>query len=146
MKVLFICTGNTCRSPMAEAIFNKYAQDYDKDYNAFSRGLSVFAAQPTNAKSMSALNDIGITNFTHTSTQLTPNDIESCDMVLTMTSVHKIILKNAFPKYKNKIFTLNEKAYGTDSDITDPYGKTQNEYNKCCLYIKGAVEQLICIL
>ncbi len=144
MKILFVCTGNTCRSPMAEAIFNKIKASDES--HAFSRGISVFFPQNISAKSASALKNYGIEDFKHKSVQISEEDIKESDLVLTMTSSHKMSLKSTYPKYKQKIYTLNEKAYGKDSDIADPYGLSQEEYNICAKNIYDAIERIVCIL
>ncbi len=146
MKILFVCTGNTCRSPMAEVIFNKLSKDKSLNHSAISRGTAVFMQQPMNTKSKNALNSNNFDVKNHTSLQLTLEDIEECDLVLTMTSAHKIALKNAFPKFKSKIYDINEKAYGKDSDIEDPYGKEQEAYDKCFNELLEAIEKIICLL
>ena len=146
MKILFVCTGNTCRSPMAEAIFNHLSLQSGKEHFSSSAGVSVFMPQPLSKKSSVALNKIGINDFHHISHSLDSLDIENCDLVLTMTSSHKFAVKNAFPKHKNKVYTLKEKAYGLDSDIADPYGMEQDVYDSCAQEIKNAIERLLCSL
>jgi len=146
MKILFVCTGNTCRSPMAEAIFNNSDDAKLKDYTAVSRGTNVMIPQPINPKSEAALNRIDISGKQHYSRQLESRDIKESDLILTMTSNQKMMLKSAFPGYKAKIFTLNEKAYGKDSDIADPFGMDQETYNHCCEEILEAVNTLICMI
>lgn len=144
MKILFVCTGNTCRSPMAEAIFNKVKTS--EEHCAFSRGTSVFFPQNISPKSACALKNYGIEDFKHKSVQISEEDIKESDFILTMTSSHKMSLKSTYPKYKQKIYTLNEKAFGKDSDIADPYGLSQEEYDICAKQISDAIERIVCTL
>ncbi len=146
MNVLFVCTGNTCRSPMAEAIFNHISAKNGKEHKAISRGTNVFFPQPINQKSVFALKEIGIDAQKHLSSQITQDDIKSSDLVLTMSSSHKMALKSAFPKYKDKIYTLSEKAYGREEDIEDPFGQNQEIYNLCLKSIYTAVDKIICMI
>ena len=144
MKILFVCTGNTCRSPMAEAIFNKFKSS--DEHIAFSRGTNVFFSQNISPKAKNALESMGIHDFSHKSVQISEDDIRDSDLILTMTSAQKMTLKSVCPKFKHKIFTLNEKAIGKDSDIFDPYGLSQEEYDICAKQIFYAVEKFLCIL
>ena len=142
MRILFVCTGNKCRSPMAEAIFNHIAKTKNYDDFAFSRGTNVFFQEPANVKAINALKEMSISDFSHISTQISADDVDNADLILAMTSSHKMALKSAFPKCSHKIFTLNEKAYGIDSPISDPYGQGQEIYNKCASEIAEAIDNL----
>ncbi len=140
MKVLFICTGNTCRSPIAEAFYNYFSENKEDDF-AFSRGTNVFLPQPINPKSANALIKSSVPfNPNFTSCQLSAKDVADADLVLTMTSEQKMLLKNAFPGHKNKIYSLCEKAYGKDGNIDDPFGGDDEVYLSCCAEIAKAVK------
>ena len=146
MNILFVCTGNTCRSPMAEAVFNHLCSEKKSEHKSFSRGLNVIIPQPISSKSIEALKNKNIEIKKTISQQLTNEDVKNADLILTMTSGHKMTLKSVFPEYKEKIYTLNEKAYSKESDIADPFGRRQDVYNECCEEIIGAVEKLLCTL
>ena len=142
MIVLFICTGNTCRSPIAEAVYNHYSTNLEENY-AFSRGTSVFMPQSINPKSAYVLEKHGIDfNLDFCSCQLSTKDMEKADIILTMTSEQKLLLKNAFPNYKFKIYSLCEKAYGKDGDIDDPFGGSIEIYMHTCDEILKAVKNI----
>ena len=142
MNVLFVCTGNTCRSPMAEALFNSVSND--DNHKAFSRGISVFFPQPISKKALTVLNKMGIDARDKYSQQISEEDLKKADLVLTMTSSHKMFLKSSFPAYRDKIYSLKEKAYGKESDIEDPYGQSEEVYLRCLREITEAINEIIC--
>lgn len=143
MNIMFVCTGNTCRSPMAEAIYNNLISKSGKTGDAISRGISVFEPEPLNPKALCALQTLGIVPENHNSTPIMADDIESVDLVLTMTTQHKMLLKAFYPKYASKIYTLAEKAFGKDSSIKDPFGGSQQVYDECANQILHAVERIV---
>lgn len=143
MRILFVCTGNTCRSPMAEAIFNAFSKKNNLPHCASSKGTNVFFEEPINPKAVNSLKNMGIDDFSHFSSQIGDQDVSEADLILTMTSSHKMALKSTFPKYAGKIYTLNEKAYGVDKPVSDPYGQSQEVYNACAEEITEAIENLV---
>jgi protein-tyrosine phosphatase len=139
MNILFVCTGNTCRSPMAEGIFKDMLKRYNKvDINVSSAGISVFPGEHANEKAIKALKEKGIDITEHRARQLS-DEITKADIVLAMTSAHKAIIKDYFiSNLENapKVFTLKEFAAKISAekllikDIDDPYGKDYNFYKK----------------
>jgi len=135
-KVLFVCTGNTCRSPMAMAIYNKLTGE-----NSTSAGLSAGIPSPAAENAKKAVEKYGATLENHISKQLTHEDIYESDIVITMTKGHKNALTPYFSD--EKIVTLGEFA-GTDEEIPDPYGGNEKIYDtaaeKIYMLLKKGIE------
>ncbi|GGK25854.1 protein-tyrosine-phosphatase [Caldalkalibacillus thermarum] len=124
--ILFVCTGNTCRSPMAEYLLRHKAGE---QYEVKSAGLAALPGQDASGHVKQLLSEQGIT-VEHQSQMVTPELMEWADLVLTMTEAHTHRLKEQFPDKRDIIFTL--KAYvdpdHEDPNISDPFGGDKDVY------------------
>lgn len=122
-KICFVCSGNTCRSPMAEKLLKKHLKDLNiSDVEVCSLGLSVIKGDKTNPKAVLALSKFGIKRTSKLAKQITVKDLKKDILFITMTQSQK----QSFGNYKN-VFTFGELVDG--QDIPDPYGLDQNEYD-----------------
>ena len=96
-KVLMVCTGNTCRSPMAAALFKKAAAERQIEVEVDSAGLQVFGSESAIPQAQTVMREYGIDLSEHRSQQIDINALEEYDLVLTMTYSHKRYILNLRP-------------------------------------------------
>lgn len=120
MKVVFICTGNTCRSPMAEAI----VKSKNEDIKAKSAGVFASNGSPASRQVETLLKEKNI-SFSHRARMLDRELAEWGDLLLTMTESHKALVLRDFPELSHKVYTLKE--YASEEDLYDPYQKKAAE-------------------
>lgn len=133
MKVLFVCTGNTCRSPMAHALAESMTA-----WEVKSAG-TLTAPLPINEKAKKALAEVGI-DFSHTAVSIDPSLAEWADVIVTMTTSQAAEVAAMAPKAR--VVTLLEAAYGTPGDVSDPYGRDADTYRQTRNQIENAIKEL----
>lgn len=143
-SILFVCTGNTCRSAMAEGIFKNIVKDNDslKDLEILSAGTGVFISSGAADKAIKTVEDMNIDIREHKSRKITKDLIDKADLILTMTTSHKIQLISMNPEVSNKIYTLKEFACNNIDEIEDPYGCDLKTYKKCAEEINECLLKL----
>lgn len=151
-NILFVCTGNTCRSCMAEGIFRAFSRQEAalSGMAISSRGIQAFDGDPASEHSITALKKLwGIDISIHKARLLSVDDVRNANLVLTMTRQHRDFLRSRFPDKNTAIFTLKEYAYpdlvleGRVLDITDPFGMPYQSYETCAKEIFDSVQEVI---
>ena len=136
MNILFVCTGNTCRSPMAAALLNKVAVEKNLDIRIESAGIFANDGENASSEAIIAMQAYGIDLTGHHAEQITEELIEKSDLILTMTPAHKLVFNNVA---EDKTYTVCEYA-GLEGDIDDPFGGDVEEYLETAKQLERAVE------
>ncbi len=131
MKILFVCSGNTCRSPMAEG----YLKSLNiKGIKVSSAGLQVGACNSVSENSVEAMKEIGIDISSHIPRPITREMIQNSDKIICMTAMHKAILEAAGVAADISVL---------GSGIFDPYGSDEDMYSVCRRQITDEIDRLI---
>lgn len=158
--LLFVCTGNTCRSPMAETLASKMVSSLNLTENIriSSAGIAAFPGAPASDEAHAVLSGQGLDLSGHQARQLTEEMINDADLILTMTADQKQLLQDLFPDMAEKVFIVKEfaenspdlkESKGADTqgqlsyDIADPYGKSETVYQQCANELSQAIEGVI---
>ncbi len=142
-KMIFVCTGNTCRSPMAEGLLRDRLPA-GCGWEISSAGIHAADGWPPSDNAIEALSEKGI-NISHiTSQRLTPGMIADADLLVTMTRRHRQAILARSPESEDKVFLL--KSFGVaqcPADIDDPVGGTLSLYCRVRDEIDAALPDLI---
>jgi RpiB/LacA/LacB family sugar-phosphate isomerase len=142
---LFVCTGNICRSPMAEGLL-RHATGGRNEYRALSAGLGAADGQPPSPYAVQAMKELGIDISQLRSRMLTADLVQQADFILGMTHSHVDTVMLLYPQAAEKTFLLREFDETLDpfeKDISDPIGGSYEVYLNCRDQIEQGIASLL---
>lgn len=138
MNIVFVCTGNTCRSPMAEAILGRKLPEV----NVKSAGIFAGTNERANSHTLNVLKQNSI-DLNHASQPVTKELLHWADLILMMTTEHKQVLIMHYPNFQEKYFTLKEYVSNADKEVWDELKQMYADYEeKRSLFIQKNEHQL----
>lgn len=147
MNILFVCTGNTCRSSMAQALAERELKKADTSFVIVkSAGTNTETGLPASENAIIALKSMGIDLMLHRSTVLDKEILKEADLILALADRHLKEVLRILPEAADKAYTLRKYA-GLDGDVVDPYGGDLEVYRKTAgelaNLVKLSVEKLL---
>lgn len=139
IRILFVCTGNTCRSPMAQALAEQWLKEHNLENEAVvsSAGLAAFPGLPASPAAVAVIKKRNLKIDGHNSRLLDGRTVSETDIIFVMTSGHRQHLLSIFPQTEGKV-----KMLSTD-DIRDPFGGSPEDYERCAAQLEQAIGQAL---
>ncbi len=152
-SILFVCTGNSCRSIMAEGLMKKYLKELGKDYiEVRSAGISALAGFPPTQETIDVMKQENVDVSSFYSKKATEDLIKNSDVILVMEKMHKDFIDKIAPEAASRTYLLREfqasrdKARLGNHNIPDPIGKPMDYYKLSFQLIKEQIERIAKLL
>lgn len=140
MRIVFVCTGNTCRSPMAAGLAR---QILGPEIFVESAGLAAWAGDSASPQAIAVLKEHDIDLSSHRARPVNSQTLAEADWIIPMTKAHELQLKGAFPEYSSKIKRLGDWGSQDKSlDVSDPWGGSVEVYRQCAEEIEAIIFEI----
>lgn len=134
-KLVFVCSGNTCRSPMARALFRQLLKETDPikldEYEIVSAGIFAKEGVPASSEAIEVMNEVGLDLNDHQARKVTREILENATWVVTMSQSHSEYIVELHPEIKPQVVSVYEFAGQEPREISDPFGGGVNVYRTC---------------
>lgn len=144
-SVLFVCTGNTCRSPLAEALFRDLTKGRN-DIQVASAGTGAYSGQPASKHSVTLAKERGVDLSPHRSKAVTIDLVEAATHIFALSRSHLAAILDDFPEAEDKTYLVTE--FVADDglrgrDITDPFGGDMEDYREVMVHLEKTLPSLL---
>ncbi|MBR3163135.1 MAG: low molecular weight protein arginine phosphatase [Clostridia bacterium] len=149
MNIMFVCTGNICRSAMAQWLLVKKLEEQNRtDIKVHSCGIYAQPGDGPTTEAIDTMKKYGVDLKLHRATNINSVNMRKMDLVLCATNSHKIAVLSAYPDLEGKVFTLKEyvgynKEFHKKIDLEDPWGYGEDVYKFCASEINECLDLLL---
>ena len=141
---LFICTGNTCRSPLAEGLFQLYAKKSESGHRASSAGIFAYPGSKASSAVISLLREKGVDFSSFQSSLVSKSLLKEATDVICFTREHLSFLIQNYPSYREKYSLIGEIGGEIGfCEIADPFGKGEEGYRSILSYLEEKIPHLL---
>lgn len=143
-RILLVCSGNTCRSPMAGAILRDLLAGRAGEFIVETAGTLAVPGEEATPDAVAVMAEQGLDLRGHKAQRLEPGMVAQADLILTMTRAHKEAVLRLHPRAAEKTFTLLEFAHnGTETDIRDPLHQGREAYRQTAATLRRALAAVV---
>ena len=141
-SILFVCSGNVCRSPMAAGLMRKKLtnEHLESQHRVFSAGIWALDGNPASENARAVMAERNVDILDHIAHTVTANDVAEADLILVMSQEHATVLRHTWPQYDWKVHRLAEMS-GRRKDINDPYGRPIDAYRECADILSETIDR-----